>query len=190
MNKKDLKNKYLLMRHGHSLANKEKLIVSSPETGTMQFGLTEKGKKQIQQAAVNLIDVEELIIYSSDFLRTKETSKIIGEMLHNKEIHYTPLLRERFFGSYEKLSDSLYPSVWEKDKTDADNNHNSVESPRQVASRTETLIKELEEKYENHSILLISHGDCLQILQTVFENRSPAEHRSLPHLNVAEVRAV
>lgn len=190
MNKKELKNIYFLMRHGHSLANEEMLIVSSPEIGTLQFGLSDKGKEQVRQAAESLAGIENLIIYSSDFLRTRETCAIIGEVLHNKGIHFTPLLRERFFGSYDKLSDSLYPSVWERDKEDAGNSHNSVESPRQVASRTEALIKKLEDQYENHSILLVSHGDCLQILQTVFKNISPAEHRSIPHLNVAEVRKV
>jgi broad specificity phosphatase PhoE len=37
-------------------------------------------------------------------------------------------------------------------------------------------------------VVLVSHGDVLQILQTAFEGLDPSKHRSIPHLPTAELR--
>jgi len=201
MNKKAYLNNYFLIRHGHSEANNRGIIISNPETGTIKYGLTENGRKQVTAAAADFSITEDqrkdqsqlsptLIIYSSDFLRTRETAEILKEILHTGEINYTPLLRERFFGYYDGLDDDQYNEVWIRDKDDENNKINSVESPRQVSNRVESLISMIESKYTGKDILLVSHGDCLQITQTVFENISPAKHRTLNHLNVAEIRKI
>jgi probable phosphoglycerate mutase len=188
MNKKELQNNYFLVRHGHSKANKESVIVSNPEIGTVQYGLTENGKNQIRAAAADFSVKNDLVIYASDFLRTRESAVILEEELDVENVIYTPLLRERFFGYYDGLNDDQYDQVWEKDKNDENNKANSVESPRQVSNRVESLLREIESRHSNKNILLVSHGDCLQIMQTVFDDISPAKHRSLSHLNVAEIR--
>ena len=36
--------------------------------------------------------------------------------------------------------------------------------------------------------VLVSHGDALQITQTAFAGIPPAQHRSLEHMNPAQVR--
>ncbi|GEM_PF-6369883 len=43
---------------------------------------------------------------------------------------------------------------------------------------------------QDKTILLVSHGDPLQILETAFKDISPALHRSLPHLQTGDVRAL
>ncbi len=57
-----------------------------------------------------------------------------------------------------------------------------------VATRVKDLIVDLETRFREHVIVLVSHGDTLQILQTVFVGLSPGQHRSLPHLANCEVR--
>mmetsp|Transcript_101209 Transcript_101209/g.326136 ORF Transcript_101209/g.326136 Transcript_101209/m.326136 type:complete len:81 (-) Transcript_101209:64-306(-) len=37
-------------------------------------------------------------------------------------------------------------------------------------------------------VVLVSHGDALQLLQTAFQGSPAGVHRSLPHLNPAELR--
>ncbi|MCP4159094.1 MAG: histidine phosphatase family protein, partial [Deltaproteobacteria bacterium] len=145
---------------------------------------------QVKRAAENLTVEKSLIIYSSDFLRTRETTEILSEILKPEEVQYTPLLRERYFGFYDGLDDGQYYEIWKKDLTNENNKINSIESPRQVSDRVESLINFLEEKYSGKTLLLVSHGDCLQIMQTLFENSSPSHHRSLAHLNVAEIREI
>ena len=188
MKKTALTNHYFLQRHGNSRANQKGIIVSNPELGIKEYGLTDLGKEQVLKAADYFQKEDRIIIFSSDFKRAKETAVIMKEKLTSEYIIYTPQLRERFFGYYDGLDDSQYSSVWEKDINDKNNKENSVESPVQVAERTETLIEYIESEYDNRNILLVSHGDCLQILQTVFEGISPAAHRSLSHLQTAEVR--
>ena len=44
------------------------------------------------------------------------------------------------------------------------------------------------EPEERWGVVLVAHGDVLQILQTAFEELAPGQHRSLPHLPNAELR--
>jgi broad specificity phosphatase PhoE len=47
---------------------------------------------------------------------------------------------------------------------------------------------DLERRYSGRAILLVSHGDPLQILQAGFLLIDPSGHRSLPPLETAEIR--
>ena len=62
----------------------------------------------------------EIIIYSSEFLRAKETAKIIADSLGIKKINYCEELRERYFGDFEKTDNSNYHKVWKEDNKDPD----------------------------------------------------------------------
>ncbi len=42
-----LNNQYFALRHGESTANQKELIVSSPENGIQNYGLSGTGRKQI-----------------------------------------------------------------------------------------------------------------------------------------------
>jgi broad specificity phosphatase PhoE len=57
-----------------------------------------------------------------------------------------------------------------------------------VLDRVTALIADLERRYSGRDILLVSHGDTLQILQAGFLRMDPARHRSVPHLATAEIR--
>ena len=66
----------------------------------------------------------------------------------------------------------------------------SVEPATAVLDRATALVAELERRYTGRDILLVSHGDTLQILQAGFLRMDPAAHRRLPPLGVAEIRAL
>jgi broad specificity phosphatase PhoE len=57
-----------------------------------------------------------------------------------------------------------------------------------VLDRATALVADLERRYSGRDVLLVSHGDTLQILQAGFARMDPAAHRRLPHLGVAEIR--
>jgi len=184
-----LKNCYFIMRHGESIANREKIIISDPKIGIKKYGLTDKGRLQIKESIAMSDDLDnKTIIYSSDFLRTKETAKLIKEILNNKKLYFKKNLRERYFGLFDQKSNQNYQNVWLEDKKDPSHKKNNVESVDNVLNRTTSLILALEKKYNLKKILLISHGDPLQILQTAFLKISPANHRKIDHLDVAEIR--
>jgi probable phosphoglycerate mutase len=50
------------------------------------------------------------------------------------------------------------------------------------------LVAECEDRYTDATLLFISHGDALQILQTAFARLDAATHRQLDHLDTAEIR--
>ena len=97
---KKLNNKYFALRHGESLANKKSIIASNPKYATTKFGLTEKGREQVKNAvSISKLIGKKVIIYSSDFLRTKETAETARKILKAKPIILSTKLRERYFGS-------------------------------------------------------------------------------------------
>ena len=62
-----LENSYYVMRHGESLANIEKKIVSSPQNGLSGYGLTAKGKEQAAAAINNFPNLgRDTVVVSSD----------------------------------------------------------------------------------------------------------------------------
>jgi len=183
-------NDYYAMRHGESQANLQKVIVSYPGTGTTDYGLTEAGRQQVRASASSFsAPTTQLRIYSSDFLRARETARLVQNIVQPScELTLTPLLRERFFGELEGSGDEAYPAVWSRDATDPGHTWKGVESVLCVADRTSELLEELEARHNGANILLVAHGDVLQILQTRFASVPPSQYRQLPHLQVAEIR--
>jgi probable phosphoglycerate mutase len=107
------------------------------------------------------------------------------------DVECTPLLRERNFGELELHSDSAYRGIWQLDALDADHRQSRVESVNQVLERLTRLVRSLEEHHNGRDILLVSHGDPLQILQTAFMRADARKHRVIvPPLQNAEVRTL
>ncbi len=187
-----LSNRYFILRHGHSEANEKKIIVSNPENGIPQYGLTNKGKKDVNESISTAINSkilsENCVIYSSPFKRTKETAEIASELLGIKEVGYELRLRERFFGEFELKGDDNYNQVWEEDILDSAHNVFGVESVQEVIDRVTTFVSELEEKHKNQDIIMVLHGDIGQISECAFTKKDPRKHRELVPLVQAELR--
>jgi len=184
-----LNNRYFAMRHGQSLANEQGLIISDPANGLLvEYGLSEIGQKQVRAAARSADLPHATLIFSSDFSRAQQTAEIAREVFDARAITLTPLLRERYFGNWEKTPNTNYEKIWQFDKQSADMHENKVEPLSAVLARTLQLIRSIENTYQNKDILLVSHGDTLQILQTGLAGMSLTKHRELPHLETAEIR--
>lgn len=188
-----LDNRYFAMRHGHSQANEQALIVSDPGVGVNSYGLSGLGQQQVRARLAQMpsgFDASVKIV-SSDFLRARETAAIVAQGLGVTEpVRFRGQLRERFFGDFDGGPDTGYQEVWNRDAEDPRHSDFNVEPAFDVISRTIALLGELETLFRGVVVLLVAHGDVLQILQTAFEQRSPSSHRQLPSLQVAEVRAL
>ena len=185
-----LANRYFVMRHGQSLANLQQVIVSHPQNGVDAYGLSEHGRTQVRESVKSSSGLDSsLLIVSSDFRRARETAEIAYELLGSTSpLNFDPRLRERNFGVWELTPDSAYPLIWASDEINPDNEDKGVESPNQVMQRVTALVLEYDEKFSGLTMLLISHGDALQILQTAFLKRHASEHRHQLHLETAEIR--
>jgi len=192
---KSLKNEYYIQRHGESSASKKKLILSHPVDGQkMEFALTELGKEQTKQSVRKALENkwldDQTIIYSSNFSRARQTAAITRTILGSPPVHITNKLRERFFGKWERTENKNYLKVWKDDTKDYKHKINEVESVDEILSRVTALILSLEYKYKGRKILLVSHGDTLQVLLTAFAKVHPSHHPSLSYLDLAEIRAL
>ncbi|MBI4095085.1 MAG: histidine phosphatase family protein [Candidatus Liptonbacteria bacterium] len=189
---KKIKNRYFVIRHGESQANVAGILLSHPREGTIRFGLSKKGKKQVKNSISKIkksrLLGSDTIIYSSDFLRAKETAQIAKKSLGARKINFHKNLRERYFGKFDKTAFGNLDEVYKHDKRNANHTHKGVESPNKVLRRTVALINVLEKKHKGKKILLVSHGDVLQILRAYFLNKHASHHREIPYLETAEIR--
>ncbi|CAF0875815.1 unnamed protein product [Adineta ricciae] len=199
LNVNSLRNQYIGVRHGESEANVAHLISSHPPVGTNIHGLSPTGQKQVVENTKSFLESSSpnasYVIISSDFRRARETAEILASTLslsngNKPDVQLDPRLRERFFGIYDGTSDENYELIWKTDEDNPTKNvTDQVEPPESVRERTTALVKELEDKYENQTIFLVSHGDSLQILQTAFQRLPNAnQQRHLKHLERAEFR--
>jgi len=181
-------NRYFIMRHGLSEANRDGLICSAPAAGISTCGLTEEGRRQAGDAVKGRGEFDEnTVIYSSDFLRARQTAEAVSAITGSRWLNFTPLLRERFFGDFESLDQRHYATVWENDRGDPHNRKHNVESPEQVKARVCALIDQCEKSHQGQTILLVSHGDTLQILYTVWRGHSPDRHREIPPIRNGDI---
>ncbi|KAL7453404.1 hypothetical protein ACHAWC_005082 [Mediolabrus comicus] len=138
--------------------------------------------------------------------------------IYNNDIVLETKLRERYFGVLNGGPDTKYQSVWDIDCTDPDHEEYGVESANSVLERTTRLICDLDDmlsssattsttssssssstlendhegdgkKKKKWKVILVAHGDVLQILQTGFLlHEDASKHRSLDHLETATIR--
>jgi len=159
-----MQNSYFILRHGQTSyqLKKEKMCYPCPEPSPIL--LTEKGKKQIKVAAKKLKEEKIDLIYSSDIPRAGQTAKIVAQELGlgvifdsqlqdinmgifrgrpNKEVRqYFPYRKEWFFKPVPQ-----------------------GESWNDAKERMINFLKEIDKKYKNKKILIVSHGDPLWLLE-------------------------
>jgi broad specificity phosphatase PhoE len=191
-----LKYIYYIMRHGQSKANVDHIIVAKLVNGILsQYGLTELGREQSQKSAKLFLSEQkksdEFVVAYSPFSRAKETAQEISKVLNCSQMIEMTGLRERDFGDLDLMSNENYSKFWIADRADPNSKIFNSESPNEVLDRVVGVIEELEKKSfpAGQKIMLVSHGDTLQILQTAFLNISVAKHNTdVLYMDNAEIR--
>lgn len=131
---------------------------------------------------------EKLLIVSSDFKRTRETAEILHKKLGVKEpIRFEPAIRERGLG--EMVNYDMVHEMWAEDSVDPTHHKYGVESIMEMIHRLSGLVRQLDKEYNDRVIVLVSHGDTCQTLDSVFLGISPNEFRTkLPDYKNCEIR--
>lgn len=202
----NLRHVYFTQRHGHSVPNERGIICSAMENGVKpEFGLSSRGVKEVEAAGEALAQHVRLtfkdrpvLVVTSPFTRARMTADATVAQLARSHISLVQPaarvdvdLRERFFGDKELQSDTLYPAFWERDAEDATLNTFRSESPAQVWNRVLWLVRQLETELAQPSVVvLVAHGDVLQISETAFRSLPLTKHRTVPHMRQAEWRNV
>ena len=183
------RNRYVVLRHGHSQANEQGLIAGTPANAAHAFGLTPRGREQVEAsvtAARNRgILAGDCRIVSSPLLRARETATIASALL-GAPLEIDPRLVERGFGALELGADHQYSQVWERDVLDPHHREWEVESVGSVVSRVVSLLLELEAGAEGSRFLLCTHGDVASVMLAAVAGAPVGEHRRVGALGTGE----
>jgi isoleucyl-tRNA synthetase len=166
---KSKNNKYILVRHGESENNVLNAVSSWPEKEKSH--LTEKGRHQIMQVSTKLKKQEIDLIFSSDITRAKETATIIKEHIH-APIIFDERLREINFGDFNGRPYEVYRDYFGSFKEKMTKQAPNGESVNDLRRRLFSFIKEIDEKYEKKTIVIVSHEDPLWMLESVMRGWS------------------
>ena len=145
-------NKYFVMRHGESETQVKRII----DLGKKQYHLTTIGKDMVLRQAKKLLKEKIDLIFSSDVLRCKETAEIVSKVL-GKKVIFDQRLREISLPSFEGLPIKAYHEAFPTYESRFEKRPENGESLRDVRARVWSFLSDLEKKYENKNILIISH---------------------------------
>ena len=178
------------MRHAQSKANQMHIIVSNPEAGVHDYGLTQEGNNQVLKAIAHCNELKSVeYIYTSDFLRAYETAMIIARHMNIINVKLDIRLRERYFGQFEGTDSENYQRIWDMDCRNVnDPVCYDVEPIHTVAKRMISFLIDCKNHHTNDTILVVSHGDPLQILYALSIGLPVNNFRSASHFNNAELR--
>lgn len=182
-----------VLRHAESTANVEGLICSAPGPRALhEVGLTARGREQARGVATQGRDRDalgpETVVVSSDYARALQTARIFAAGIGADAPRIDQRLRERFFGSHDEGPASAYDLVWAFDGDGRDPD-GGVEPVRAVAARVRAALADADAlAADGPDVVLVAHGDVLQIALAIGEGMDPYTHREVPHLGNAELR--
>ncbi|TSC78420.1 MAG: isoleucyl-tRNA synthetase, partial [Parcubacteria group bacterium Gr01-1014_29] len=176
-------NAFYILRHGeredlpHEKDNPkdyDPIVISSRPD--VPVHLSERGRNDIQTLAEKLkkeggVDA----IYSSNFIRTKETAEIIGKELGIR-VTYDERLWELNHGvQFEGRTVAEYQAFFASPEERFTKKPEGGETLEDVRRRVMSFIREADAKNEGKKILIISHGDPLWMLEGTLQNLSQKE---------------
>jgi len=149
----------ILIRHGESVGNRDRLFTTSPDAL-----LTDLGRQQAQQAAeliARLFKPE--IIVASPYARARETGEIIAREL-GLEVEFEARLHEQ---SYGHLAGKAYDLVFADPGYDPERpwlyRPPGGETREEVRTRVAPVFERIAATYERE-LVIVSHGGVMQAL--------------------------
>ncbi len=185
---KKSKNKYFVMRHGEA-ENNAKNIYSSDRN---KNHLTEKGKSQVHETVEHLKNTclrrQEKItqIFCSPFLRTRETADIVAEKIGfpKENIIIDERLHELEFGEFGERPVQDYWDFMEGKTWTFDTKIPGGESFQDGKRRFGEFLYDIDQKYKNETILIVSHGLSLELIPAVIEGADKARSLEIFHSKI------
>jgi probable phosphoglycerate mutase len=151
----------ILVRHGESSGNKERIFATSPH----DLPLTELGYAQALAAARRIAELfRPQLVVSSAYIRASETARIIAGALgvplevelnlHEREVG---VHRGRPYDSFQDAPDydATRPWVWQPE---------GGESYEQVQARVGPILDRLAKVHSDKDIVIVSHGGVMTTL--------------------------
>jgi isoleucyl-tRNA synthetase len=150
-------NKYFVMRHGETECNvrgEVSITVNNDDN------LTENGKVQVEKKAKELKDKKIDYIFASPFVRTKETAIIVAKNIGIKEsdIIFDDRLHEISVPMYEGRTWAEYHNDFPNTVENFSKKIEGNESFDDVRRRGMSFLYDIEQKYYDKNILIVTHS--------------------------------
>ena len=160
------KNKYYLVRHTECISNVKKISSYNWEKEDI---LTKTGIKQAEKLSNKLKNYKIDLIFCSPFTRTKQTPVIINKELKidSKKIFFDKKLVDNNFGISDGKHYDEYHKLFSSEESYFETPVPYRENYADVKKRVSIFLKEVESKYKNKKILIVSHGFPLRMLELV-----------------------
>src|ERR1700693_5156997 len=153
--------KLILVRHGESVGNRERIFTTTPH----ELALTELGYEQARAAGELIAKTFSAeVVVTSPYTRARETARVIGEVLQ-LPVEIEPYLHERDVGSlkgqpYESVFaapgyDPQRPWLWEPP---------DGESFEDVKKRVAPILDRLATAHPSRDVVVVSHGGVMMAL--------------------------
>jgi len=164
-----MNNKYLLLRHGQTIYQTEKKDILYPFPEEPPVDLTEKGESQIREAAGKLKEEKIDLIFTSDFFRTRKTAMMVVREcgLPENRIILDRRLRDLKTGYFQSGRKEDYQKFFSSADEKFEKRPPAGENWNDIISRVADFLNEVEKKYKNKNILVVSHGDPLWFLAMI-----------------------
>ena len=152
--------KLYLLRHGQTDYNNKKII-----QGDLPIELNENGKKQAIDVKNQIEKLNIDLIISSPIKRAVQTAEIINQDLNVEFITDNRISERKFnkaIGQNEKFYVDNLELYWDLDKNFS--GEYSVERTSKLVQRTKSFLQEIKNKYNDKTVLVISHGSPIAAL--------------------------
>lgn len=155
----------ITIQHTQSIHHTNGMVGSWTDWDLSELGI-QQAKRIGEKLKVELAD-RELVMYSSDLKRAKQTAENVGEYLSISPVLRTEL-RERNLGrccgkSVKWLSENLE----KQERTIDDRLFSDAESRRDEWNRLKPFFEEVMGN-EEENIIIVSHGDLLSVFNAMF----------------------
>lgn len=197
--------KIFLIRHGESIQNtKENYELKLPDH---KVYLTEEGKKQAKQTGEflkeyiqnNNIDINNATLWISPYERTRQTAKIINEILNINKVKEDITLIEQRYGLFSdtefSVSKEKYPEEFKFYDNYYQNNGKFYakmpqgESPYDVALRTKQFLETVF-RDDCDTLFVVSHGTTIKTIIMNWFHYSPEWFNNEPNMENCSVRLI
>lgn len=166
-------NTYLVMRHGQAEHNIKNI---ASDSNNIPSHLTQVGKEQVQKVAQQLKSKKIDLILVSPLIRTQETANIINQTLglQDAQIITDDRICEVHTG-FDGKSIEEYRNFYKSQEEKFEKKHQDGETLSTLKQRVGNFIYDINSKYQNKTILIISHEYVLWMLHAVKDGLDTAQ---------------
>ncbi|MHB1829989.1 MAG: histidine phosphatase family protein [Candidatus Micrarchaeaceae archaeon] len=153
----------IVVRHGQTEHNAKKLL-----QGHVDGPLNEVGMTQAKELALKLKDEKIDVIFSSDLMRAKHTTKEIAAY-HRAPVFYVKDLREQNYGIFQLMEvDKFLSAGGASGASRVRFRPQGGESLLDLKRKVGTFVDGLYEKYEGKTIIISAHAGVVWCIYAIY----------------------